>query len=92
MVQISLGRFTSRYINVRKLENACLCYFVKNPVNNLYPSKIYLDQLIKASKSRDFPKEYIDFLNKQEYRRGFKIDHGFSLLFYGGRRIFKKET
>ena len=67
------------------------CYFVKYPKPNLYPSKIYLMNMIKSAKERRFPISYVDFLEQQEYKEDFEIDYGYSLLFYGQRRILEKE-
>ncbi len=62
------------------------CYIVDNPKEGLFPSKVYLSNIIKTSKERGFPTSYIDFLNSHEAKETFEIDYGFSLLFYGKRR------
>ena len=67
------------------------CYFVQRPKFDLFPSKIYLNNMIKASHERGFPDSYINFLKAQDYRENFEIDHGFSLLFYGKRRILERK-
>lgn len=69
----------------------CWCYFVKYPKDNLFPSKTYLNNMIKASIDRGFPKIYLDKLKSHEFKEHFPIDHGYSLLFYGQRRILEKK-
>ncbi len=89
------GAYERRKVRVKlksggkKIE--CWCYFVKEPKFDLYPSKIYLNNIIKASEDRGFPKEYIDGLKKHQFKESFEIDYGFSLLFYGKRRWLEKE-
>ena len=72
-------------------EKYCWCYFVKSPKFDLVPSKIYLNNIIKAAQERKFPESYSDFLRDHEFKDNFKIDYGFSLLFYGKRRLFEHQ-
>lgn len=68
-------------------EHEAFCYVVKNPVNGLYPSDMYLSYIIKSSKEREFPSSYIQFLEQFKSYESFELDHSFSLLFYGKKRM-----
>ncbi len=90
-----LGAYERKKVTVN-LRNSgevviCWCYFVKNPKFDLYPSKIYLNNIINASQELKFPKTYIDYLKEHKFKESFEIDYGFSLLFYGKRRWFENE-
>ncbi len=66
-------------------------YIVKKPDFNRVPSKLYLENMIKAAKSKSFPAEYIEFLESHESKDHFAIDHGFSLRTYSSSRKLVKE-
>lgn len=72
-------------------KSRCWAYFVKSPRENLFPSKQYVQNMVKAAKERNFPEVFIEFLEKQEYREAFELDHSFSLLFYGRTRPFARQ-
>ena len=65
-------------------------YVVKNPDFNRYPSKIYLENMIKAANQNNFSSEYIDLLINQEYKENFAIDPLFSLRTYSSSRVDNK--
>lgn len=66
-------------------------YTVKYPNHNRIPSTLYIQNMVKAAKERNFPKEYIEFLESIEHRAKFEIDHSFSLRTYKQSRKFVKE-
>lgn len=89
------GAYERKKVNVEIMETGEIvdawCYFVKYPKDGLFPSKLYISNMIKTAKERNFPDTYIKFLENQESKERFEIDHGFSLLFYGKRRFFEKK-
>jgi len=63
-------------------------YIVKYPDFNRVPSSLYLNNMINAAKDKGFSGEYISFLENQECKSSFDIDHGFSLRTYSSSRKF----
>ena len=62
-------------------------YIVNKPDEDRYPSKIYLNNMIKAAEDNNFSKEYIDKLKLQKCKESFEIDPLFSLRTYSRSRI-----
>lgn len=63
-------------------------YEVASPDYARVPSALYLSNMINAAKNRSFPKNYIHYLESQEYKDTFDIDHSFSLRTYSSSRKF----
>jgi gamma-glutamylcyclotransferase len=66
-------------------------YIVKKPDFNRFPSKLYLNNMIKAAKLRNFPRDYIQFLDNHPFQEQFVIDPSFSLLTYSQSRLFLRQ-
>lgn len=66
-------------------------YEVAKPDFDRMPSTLYLQNMIKAAKVGNFPKEFISFLENHPHKDSFEIDHGFSLLTYSSSRKLVKE-
>ncbi len=64
----------------------CWVYIVKNPDFKRLPSKIYLENMIKAAKKKEFPDSYVAMLEAQAFGEHFPIDHTFSLVTYSSSR------